>query len=323
MGDPRLPGEWTSEGELACPSTAGAVRPRRLLTDEEYAQRLDDVRARRRDLERVDVLAGKVDARKRRFRTGVNTTPRRGARRSSSTRPTAAFRRDVPERTLARTAAVRSLQVGEPCDTYEDYSLGVRCIAHGGGLPDAIFPRSTTRTCASFKAELRRDQLRADSRTRVIPIADERPLCAVDPYLYGGARVPWEGRRSSSKPQSEGDDARLDAVAETRRAFHAHGRELDDYQATSVDPATWTAPWTVRSTSERDRTTPASTSSVSRGELRITAHARGIAPARLRAPEVADPSRHSNRQQTQQVLGVLPDICARSPDRRPRNAEKA
>ena len=33
-----------------------------------------------------------------------------------------------------------SLQRGEPCDSYEDYGLGVRCIVHGGGFPDAMFP---------------------------------------------------------------------------------------------------------------------------------------------------------------------------------------
>src|SRR5947199_98551 len=33
-----------------------------------------------------------------------------------------------------------SLLGGEPCDSYDEYGLGVRCIVHGGGLPDAMFP---------------------------------------------------------------------------------------------------------------------------------------------------------------------------------------
>ena len=63
-GDPDLQGEWTSEGEYAVP----LERPvqfgtRAFLTDAEYAKRLDDVRSRdERDLERVDVLSGKVDS---------------------------------------------------------------------------------------------------------------------------------------------------------------------------------------------------------------------------------------------------------------------
>ena len=57
-GDPDLQGEWTSEGEYGVPLERPAqfgARP--LLTDQEYAKRLDDVRLRdERDLARVDVL---------------------------------------------------------------------------------------------------------------------------------------------------------------------------------------------------------------------------------------------------------------------------
>ena len=50
----------------------------------------------------------------------------------------------LPPRTpAARPVPVQrcgSLARGEPCDSYEDYGLGVRCIVHGGGFPDAMFP---------------------------------------------------------------------------------------------------------------------------------------------------------------------------------------
>jgi hypothetical protein len=63
-GDPDMQGEWTSEGEYGVPLERQAqfgTRP--LLTDKEYAERLADVRRRdERDLARVDVLSGKVDA---------------------------------------------------------------------------------------------------------------------------------------------------------------------------------------------------------------------------------------------------------------------
>ena len=48
-----------------------------------------------------------------------------------------------PRSAQARPVPVQrcgSLQRGEPCDTYEDYGFGVRCIVHGGGFPDAMFP---------------------------------------------------------------------------------------------------------------------------------------------------------------------------------------
>jgi hypothetical protein len=63
-GDPDVQGEWTSEGEYGVPfERAAPYGTRRLLTDAEYAKRLDEVRIRdERDLARVDVLSGKVDA---------------------------------------------------------------------------------------------------------------------------------------------------------------------------------------------------------------------------------------------------------------------
>src|SRR3954467_11425457 len=63
-GDPDLQGEWTSEGEFGVPFARPAeFGTRALLTDEEYARRMADVRQRdERDLKAVDVLAGKVDA---------------------------------------------------------------------------------------------------------------------------------------------------------------------------------------------------------------------------------------------------------------------
>jgi hypothetical protein len=62
-GDPDLQGEWTSEGEYGVPfERAAQYGTRQFLTDAEYAKRLEDVRIRdERDLQRVDVLSGKVD----------------------------------------------------------------------------------------------------------------------------------------------------------------------------------------------------------------------------------------------------------------------
>ena len=81
-GDPDLQGEWTSEGEYGVP----LERPpqfgiRQFLTDEEYAKRLEDVRLRdERDLARVDVLSGKVDA-----PNAPTTTPTCGSSRARVT----------------------------------------------------------------------------------------------------------------------------------------------------------------------------------------------------------------------------------------------
>ena len=63
-GDPDYQGEWTTEGEYGVPFERPAqYATRAFLTDDEYKKRLEDVRVRNdKDLERVDVLAGRVDA---------------------------------------------------------------------------------------------------------------------------------------------------------------------------------------------------------------------------------------------------------------------
>src|SRR4051812_8004933 len=62
-GEPDFQGEWTTEGEYGVPMERPAqYGTRAFLTDEEYARRVSDVRARdERDLAPVDVLSGTVD----------------------------------------------------------------------------------------------------------------------------------------------------------------------------------------------------------------------------------------------------------------------
>ena len=94
-----------------------------------------------------------------------------------------------------------SLQRGEPCDTYEDYGLGVRCIVHGGGFPDAMIPGGLQREHAhraesgfvAISYELIHD-------TRVIPLdaASPRPLAVPgDSHLHGRRARPlgWHDAR--------------------------------------------------------------------------------------------------------------------------------
>src|SRR5687767_14895588 len=140
--DPDLQGEWTAEGEYGVPLERPATYgTRRFLGDAEYAKRLEDVRIRdERDLARVDVLSGKVDAPNapiphwREYATISRRTSLIIDPPDGRLPPRVATARPVPVQRCG------SLQRGEPCDTYEDYGLGVRCIVHGGGFPDAMFP---------------------------------------------------------------------------------------------------------------------------------------------------------------------------------------
>jgi hypothetical protein len=88
------------------------------------------------------------------------------------------------------------LQAGEPCDSYEDYGLGVRCIVHGGGFPDAMFP-------AVYNANMRIVQSQGYvvityeliHDTRVIPIETApRPVLSPAIRMYmGDAHGRWDG----------------------------------------------------------------------------------------------------------------------------------
>jgi hypothetical protein len=249
-GDPDLQGEWTTEGEYGVPLERPAqFGTRRFLTDAEYAKRLDDVRIRDdRDLARVDVLSGKVDA---------PNAPIPHWREYNTTSRRTSLVIDPPDGRLPpRTAQARpvpvqrcgSLQRGEPCDTYEDYGLGVRCIVHGGGLPDAMIP-------AVYNANMRIVQspgfvaisYELIHDTRVIPLdpSPRETTPALRTYM-GIARGRWEGttlvvETSNLKANTRGASPALRLI----ERFTRTGQGAIDYQVTFVDPATWTAPWTA------------------------------------------------------------------------------
>jgi hypothetical protein len=252
-GDPDLQGEWTAEGEYGVPfERPPQFGTRQMLTDEEYAKRLEDVRIRdERDLAPVDVLSGKVDA---------PNAPIPHWREYNTTSRKTSLVIDPPNgRIPPRTPAARavpvqrcgSLQRGEPCDSYEDYGLGVRCIVHGGGFPDAMFPAVynanfrivQTPGAVAIVYELIHD-------TRVIPIdspATRQPLLSPAIRMYmGAARGRWEGstlivETTNLKANTRGSSPGLRLI----ERFSRTTEDTIQYRVTFDDPATWTAPWTA------------------------------------------------------------------------------
>jgi hypothetical protein len=251
-GDPALEGEWTSEGEYGVPfERPPQFGTRRFLTDAEYTKRLEDVRVRdERDLARVDVLSGKVE--------GPNAPIPHWREYNTISRRTSLVV-DPPDGRLppripqARPVPVQrcgSLQRGEPCDTYEDYGLGVRCIVHGGGFPDAMIP-------AVYNANFRIIQspglvaitYELIHDTRIIPLEPVQrgaPLSPAIRMYMGDARGRWEGttlvvESSNLKANTRGSTPGLRLV----ERFTRTGRDAVQYEVTFIDPATWTAPWTA------------------------------------------------------------------------------
>jgi hypothetical protein len=252
-GDPDLQGEWTTEGEYGVPFERPAqYGTRQVLTDEEYTQRMRDVRVRdEQDLAPVDVLSGRVQG---------ATAPIPHWREYNTTSRRTSLVIDPPDGRLpprtptARPIAVQrcgSLLGGEPCDSYNEYGLGVRCIVHGGGFPDAMIP-------AVYNANMRITQsagyvaitYELIHDTRIIPIesrASERPPLSPKIRMYmGNARGRWDGttlvvETTNLKAASRGSSPGLRLT----ERFTRTSRNAMQYQVTFTDPATWTAPWTA------------------------------------------------------------------------------
>jgi hypothetical protein len=253
-GDPDLQGEWTSEGEYGVPfERSPQFGTRQFLTDDEYAKRLDEVRVRdERDLAPVDVLSGKVDAPNAPIPhwREYNTTSRRTSLVIDP--PDGRFPPRTPQaKPFPVPQRCGSLQRGEPCDSYEDYSLGVRCIVHGGGFPDAMFP-------AVYNANMRIVQspgvvaitYELIHDTRVIPIDSvprhDAPLSEAIRMYMGDAHGRWDGttlvvESSHFKVNTRESTPGLHMI----ERFTRTGRDAIQYEVTFIDPATWTAPWTA------------------------------------------------------------------------------
>ncbi|HEU4690822.1 MAG TPA: hypothetical protein VFS23_20775 [Vicinamibacterales bacterium] len=251
-GDPELQGEWTSEGEYGVPfERPQQYGARQFLTDEEYAKRLEDVRARdERDLARVDVLSGPVDAPNAPIPhwREYNTTSRRTSLIIDP--PDGRLPPRTPQARAVPVQRCGSLQRGEPCDSYVDYGLGVRCVVHGGGFPDAMFP-------AVYNANFRIVQspgfvaisyeLIHDTRIIALAPAPQPALIpsAVRTYM-GTARGHWEG--TTLVVESGGFLANTRGASPGLRLierFNRTGRDAIQYQVTFIDPATWSTPWTA------------------------------------------------------------------------------
>jgi hypothetical protein len=250
-GHPDLHGEWTTEGEYGVPfERPPQFGTRQLLNDEEYAKRMQDVRVRdEQDLAPVDVLFGRVQ--------GAGAPIPHWREYSTNSRRTSLVIDPPDGRLPPRTPQARvvqpqtcgSLALGEPCDSYEDYGLGVRCIVHGGGLPDAMIP-------AVYNANMRITQTpdyvvityELIHDTRVIPLnASQRPALSPKIRMYmGDARARWDGttlvvETSNLKANTRGSSPGLRLT----ERFTRTGRDSIQYQVTFTDPATWTAPWTA------------------------------------------------------------------------------
>jgi len=266
-GDPDLHGEWTTEGEYGVPFERPAqFGTRQFLNDEEYAKRMQDVRVRdEQDLAPVDVLSGRVQG------AGApiphwreySTTSRRTSLVIDP--PDGRLPPRTPQARLIRPQTCGSLALGEPCDSYEDYGLGVRCIVHGGGFPDAMIP-------AVYNANMRITQTpdfvvityELIHDTRIIPLKTSPERRALSPKIrmyMGDARGHWDGTtlvvettnlNGRTGAQANGNLMMLSDEAKIVEKFTRTSADSLQYEVTVNDPKTWTRPWTASFPLRRD-----------------------------------------------------------------------
>jgi len=250
-GDPDLHGEWTTEGEYGVPFERPAqYGTRQFLTDEEYAKRMADIRVRdEQDLAPVDVLSGHVQGPSAPIPhwREYNTTSRRTSLVIDP--PNGRLPPRLPTARVVEPQRCGSLLGGEPCDSYDEYGLGVRCIVHGGGFPDAMFP-------AVYDANMRITQTQAYIAityelihdTRVIPLtAQQRPPLSPKIRMYmGDARGHWEGATLVVETTNlEAGTRGASPGLRLTEKFTRTSRDAMQYQVTFTDPATWATPWTA------------------------------------------------------------------------------
>ena len=235
-GHPDLQGTWTTDDARSVPlQRPPELGDRRMLTDEEYADR-----KRRDDETRGDVrgaagtFVGEVGTRTHR-QTSLVIEPSNGR---------------VPPRTPAaeqRTAALAKAVNPLLPTTWEDRSLFERCISRGAlAVLPTLYGNGLRIVQGPNVVAISHEMIH---ETRIIPIDGRIPGDRLHNYMgYSAGR--WEG--DTLVINTSGFTNRT-ALAGTRhsdklRVVERLTRTTDDtitYEAAVNDPETWTGPWKV------------------------------------------------------------------------------
>ena len=144
-----------------------------------------------------------------------------------------------------RQAARRAYLADHPADSWEDRSLGERCISFGsprlGAGYNSYYQIVQSPGTVAILMETIHD-------VRIIPTDGRAHLSGDIRQWHGDSRGRWEGdtlivetRNYSPKSRLRGSTKSLHVIERLRRS----GLDTLDYQVTLDDPDTWTRPWTV------------------------------------------------------------------------------
>ena len=235
-GAPDLQGVFTSDDARSVPmQRPPQFGERRLLTDEEFAER-----KRRDDETRGDTRAGAG--------TFVGEVGTRTVRQTSLVVDppdgrTPALTADAQ----ARAAAIAILRNRLP-QTWEDRSISDRCITRGilAAMP-ALYGNGLRIVQTPGHVAISYEMIH---ETRIVPL-DGRPHLPKNVRLYmGDPRGRWDGDTLVVDTTNFSDKTVVGQNQTSERLhvierFTRVGADTIQYEATIEDPKTWTRPWTV------------------------------------------------------------------------------
>jgi hypothetical protein len=238
-GDPDFAGVWSSDDMRGIPrERPDEFGTRRLLTDEEYAKRVErDTQTRTTESNRVGAFRNDVGTRTFR-QTSLVVDPPDGK---------------IPALTAAGQGRNRTRNRGSfgdgPFNTTEDFTLYDRCITRGviGSLGPAIYGNGVTIVQSPDMVAISYEMVHD---TRLIPLDGRAHLVKGMQQYMGTARGRWEGETLVIETNGFTDKTAIAgarhsaALRLTERISRVDDLTLD-YQVTIDDPETYTKPWTM------------------------------------------------------------------------------
>ena len=246
-GDPDIQGFWSYNDDVNTPfERPGDLAGKAEFGDEELAAILED-RARR-NVERAPTIGGETGAGPTHWYEFWNA---RSVRTSKIVDPpdgrVPPLTPEAQKSVAARAAAARARG---PADSWEDRSLGDRCIVSRGGWPHVIVNAGSYGNIVRIVQSpgyvvITHEMIH---ETRVIPV-DGRPHISqgIRQYL-GDPRGRWEGDTLVVEVTNFSDKTDFRGSRETLRLVERFTRVAADavsYTVTIDDPKTFTKPWTI------------------------------------------------------------------------------
>ncbi len=246
-GDPDLQGVWSYNDDVNTPFERPAgLGDKQVFEDEELAAVLEE-RARR-NVDRAPAIGGETGAGPIHWYEFWNAT---SARTSRVIDPpdgrVPPLTREAQQRVAARAEARRRRG---PADSWEDRSLGDRCIASRGGWPHVIVNAGSYGNIFQILQSpgyvvLVHEMIH---ETRIIPVDGRAHLAPSIRQYLGDPRGRWEGDTLVVEVTNFSDKTDFRGSRGTLRLIERFTRVDADtltYEVTIDDPATFTRRWTI------------------------------------------------------------------------------